>query len=111
MSLVLADLEVDLLPGVNSPRLIGVRHAEIRHRLAEVIGHLKRLKKLRDSGYTISYQRGKLCAKYKLCLRAARMRSHGGLAHAQHFKAYIFAFSIAVEPQTNDMRTPGCDEI
>ena len=35
---VLSDLEVDLLPGVNSARLVGVWCAEIGHRLAEVIG-------------------------------------------------------------------------
>jgi hypothetical protein len=41
----LSDLEVDLLPGVNSARLVGVWCAEIGHRLAEVIGHLKCVKK------------------------------------------------------------------
>jgi hypothetical protein len=42
---VLSDLEVNLLPGVNSARLVGVWCAEISHRFAEVIGHLKCVKK------------------------------------------------------------------
>lgn len=56
-----------------------------------------------------SYKGRKLGAKDTLGLWAARVRGHGGLAHAQHFEAYVFAFSIAVQPKTNDMNATGCD--
>ena len=35
------DLEVDLLPGVNSTRLVGVGGAEVDHGLSEVVWNLR----------------------------------------------------------------------
>jgi hypothetical protein len=63
----------------------------------------------RDSGWASSYKGRKLGAKDALGFRAARVRGHGGLAHAQHFEANVFSFSIAVQPKTNDMSATGCD--
>jgi hypothetical protein len=44
-----------------------------------------------------------------LGLGTAGVRCHYGLAHAEHFKTYVFAFAIAVEPEANDVCTAGCE--
>ncbi len=55
------------------------------------------------------HQGGKFRAEDALGLGTAGVRCHYGLAHAEHFKTYVFAFAIAVEPEANDVRTAGCE--